>query len=130
MVSYLNDHTIGDYKPVMEKYLSPKFKYESEGPNAVLNANNRDEYYAQLVALTKDAPDLQVEPLDILTDVDEARGKATLRSTSRIKAVFETSSMIVREGVEVTRWTRLADGEWVCDRLTLMTGPGNAMFGV
>ncbi|KAF2160317.1 hypothetical protein M409DRAFT_29171 [Zasmidium cellare ATCC 36951] len=130
LVSYLNDHPITDYKPVMEKYLSPNFRYESEGPNAFLNATTRDEYYAHLVALTQDAPNLRVEPTDILVDVDEGRGKATLRSTSAVKAVFETSSAIVRECVEVTRWTRRADGEWVCDRLTLMTGPGSAMFDV
>lgn len=130
MTGYLNDHPITDYKPVMDKYLSPKFKYEAEGPNAFLNSNDREEYYNKLVALTQNAPDLKVEPTDTLADVDEVRGKATLRSSSRVTAVFETSSMIVRECIEVTRWTRHADGDWVCDRLELMTGPGNSMFNV
>lgn len=130
MTSYLNDHPVTDYKPVMDKYLSPNFKYEAEGPSAFLNSNDREEYYNKLVALTKNAPDLKVEPTDILADVDEVRGKATLRSSSRVTAVFETSSMIVRECIEVTRWTRHTDGDWVCDRLTLMTGPGSSMFNV
>lgn len=128
LIAYLNTHTIQDFGPVAKKYLSPDFKYESQGPNAFLNSTNRDEYYNHLVALTASAPGIQVEPTDVLVDVDEERGKATLRSTSRIKAVFETSEAIVREGVEITRWRREEGGDWVCSGLTLMTGPGGAMF--
>ena len=71
--------------------------------------------------LKANAPDLTVEPTDVLVDVDEERGKATVRSTSRVKAVFETSTMIVRECIEVARWSRGADGDWLAERLTLMT---------
>lgn len=65
----------------MEKYLSPKFKYSAEGPNAFLNSSTREEYYGKLVALAQNAPDIVVEPTDMLSDVDEVRGKATLRGT-------------------------------------------------